>query len=112
MELNNLLEGEAGFDKLCVLSSNIIDFLIEYIDTLKELTYIIDDNFKNLFFSEEKNDKITNVSNIYKTGIIPIFTMRINENYENDECLIKIPDEIRNNVELKKTFQNYQIFQH
>ena len=101
MELNNLLEGEAGFDKLCVLSSNIIDFLIEYIDTLKELTYIIDDNFKNLFFGEEKNDKITNVSNIYKTGIIPIFTMRINENYENDN------DENFNKYELRKTMLAY-----
>jgi hypothetical protein len=30
MELNNLLEGESAFDKLCVLSTNIIDFIIEY----------------------------------------------------------------------------------
>ena len=65
MELNNLLEGEAGFDKLCVLSTNIIDFLIEYIDTLGDLTNIIDDNFKDLFFGTEKCDKITNLHNIF-----------------------------------------------
>ena len=48
MELNTLIEGEAGFDKLCILSTNIIDFLIEYIDTLGDLKYLIDDNFKYL----------------------------------------------------------------
>ena len=30
MDLNNLVEGELAFDKLCVLSANIIDFLIEF----------------------------------------------------------------------------------
>jgi hypothetical protein len=36
MNLNNLVEGELAFDKLCVLSANIIDFLIEFIDTKKK----------------------------------------------------------------------------
>jgi hypothetical protein len=101
MELNNLLEGEAGFDKLCVLSTNIIDFLIEYIDTLGDLTNIIDDNFKDLFFGTEKCDKITNLHNINNIGILPIFTMRIKENYEyyNEESF--------NKYELRKTMLAY-----
>ena len=53
------------------------------------------------------NDGITNILDINKNDLfnnIDIAKIK-NENYENDECLIKIPDEIRNNVELKKTFQ-------
>ena len=35
MEYKNPAEGELAFDKLCILSTNIIDFLIEFIDTKK-----------------------------------------------------------------------------
>ena len=92
MELNNLLEGESAFDKLCVLSTNIIDFIIEYIDTLEDLSYIIDNNMKNLFFGTEKDDKLlSGYSYMNKKGIIPIFKMKINENFEeeNEEYLNK-----------------------
>ena len=58
MNLNILVEGELAFDKLCILSSNIIDFIIEFIDTKKDLTYIIDNNIKSLFFGKQKNNKI------------------------------------------------------
>ena len=101
MELNTLLEGEAGFDKLCILSTNIIDFLIEYIDTIGELTNVIDDNFINLFFGKEKCDKITDISNINKIGIIPIFTMRIKDNHENYD------EKSFNKYELRKTMLAY-----
>jgi len=101
MELNNLLEGEAGFDKLCVLSTNIIDFLIEYIDTKGELISIIDDNFKNLFFGTEKYHKINSFSNLNKIGILPIFTMRIEDKHEYDE------EESFNKYELRKTMLAY-----
>ena len=85
MELNNLLEGESGFDKLCVLSTNIIDFIIEYIDTVEDLAYIIDNNFKSLFFGKVKENKIaTSYSYMDKKGILPVFTMKIKENYEED----------------------------
>ena len=85
MELDNLLEGESGFDKLCVLSTNIIDFIIEYIDTKENLTYIIDNNFKKLFFGTEIDNKIlSGYSYMNKKGIMPIFTMRINDNYEDE----------------------------
>ena len=101
MELDNLLEGEAGFDKLCVLSTNIIDFLIEYIDTSENLTYVIDENFKTLFFGKEKNKKIESFSNINNMGVAPIFTMRINENYGNED------EESFNKYELRKTMLAY-----
>ena len=102
MELNTLIEGEAGFDKLCILSTNIIDFLIEYIDTLGDLKYLIDDNFKSLFFfGEEKSDKIKDISNINNSGIIPIFTMRIKDNHENYD------EKSYNKYELRKTMLAY-----
>jgi hypothetical protein len=77
MSLNILVEGELAFDKLCILSSNIIDFIIEFIDTKKDLTYIIDNNIKNLFFGKQKNNKIS------KEGVLSIFTLRVNENEED-----------------------------
>ena len=102
MELNTLIEGEAGFDKLCILTTNIIDFLIEYIDTLGDLKYLIDDNFKSLFFfGEEKSDKIKDISNINNSGIIPIFTMRIKDNHENYD------EKSYNKYELRKTMLAY-----
>ena len=104
MELNNLLEGESGFDKLCVLSTNIIDFIIEYIDTLEDLTYIIDNNFKNLFFGreKEKENKIPmSYSYMDKKGILPVFTMKIKENYEEDY------EESFNKYKLRKTMLAY-----
>ena len=102
MELNNLLEGESGFDKLCVLSSNIIDFIIEYIDTIDDLTYIIDNNLKSLFFGKVKEDKIaTSYSYMDKKGILPVFTMKIKENYEEDY------EESFNKYKLRKTMLAY-----
>ena len=55
MEYKNPVEGELAFDKLCILSSNIIDFLIEFIDTKKSLTNIIDMNIENLFLGINKS---------------------------------------------------------
>jgi hypothetical protein len=84
MELNNLLEGESAFDKLCVLSTNIIDFIIEYIDTTENLTYIIDNNFKILFFGIKDNRTLTSYSYMSKNGILPIFTLKIKDKYDSD----------------------------
>ena len=102
MELNNLLEGESGFDKLCVLSTNIIDFIIEYIDTLDDFSCIIDTNFKKLFFGTEKNDKLlTGYSYMNKRGILPIFTMKIKDYFEDKD------DEYTNKYKLRKTMLAY-----
>ena len=102
MELNNSLEGESGFDKLCVLSTNIIDFIIEYIDTLENLSYIIDTNFNNLFFGIEKNDKLLKgYSYMDIKGILPIFTMKIEENYDEED------EESFNRYKLRKTMLAY-----
>jgi hypothetical protein len=84
MELDNLLEGESSFDKLCVLATNLIDFIIEYIDTLEALTYIIDNNFIKLFFGSKYDKTLTADRYMDKKGILPLFTMKIKEKYEDD----------------------------
>ena len=101
MELNNLLEGESAFDKLCVLSTNIIDFIIEYIDTIENLKYIIDNNIKKLFFGIKDNRKTTSYSYMDKNGILPIFTMKIRDNYENEY------EESFNKYKLRKIMMAY-----
>ena len=115
MELNNMIEGELAFDKLCILSSNIIDFLIEYIDTKQSLISIIDDNIINLFFSNINNLKNSGNKEDYKylvqKGVYPIFIMRIKE----DENLIENENEnIYNKYKLRKTmlaFMKIKYFQ-
>ena len=77
MNLNASIEGELAFDKLCILTSNIIDFLIEYIDTKEDLNYIIDNNIKSLFFGKHNNYAITDSSKINKKGVFSIFTLKI-----------------------------------
>ena len=85
MNLNLLVEGELAFDKLCTLSSNIIDFIIEFIDTKGELTYIIDYYMKSLFFGIDKdNNKFPGYSSINKKGIYSIFTLKIKDDKDED----------------------------
>ena len=102
MNLNLLVEGELAFDKLCVLSTNIIDFIIEYIDTKGELTYVIDYYMKSLFFGIDKdNNKFPGYSSISKKGIYSIFTLKIKD--DKDEDLDQ--DENKN----KKSFNKYKL---
>ena len=83
MNLNIQVESELAFDKLCILTSNIIDFIIEYLDTKKDLTYIIDKNIKKLFFGKQKDNQNSKEYN-NKTGVLPIFTLKIKEDEEDD----------------------------
>ena len=101
MSLSLPVEGELAYDKLCILTSNIIDFIIEYIDTKKELNYIIDNNIKSLMFGKDKEDeKINNdYSNINKKGVFSIFKLKINN---KDESI-----EESNKYKLRKTMIGY-----
>ena len=79
IEYKNPVDGELAFDKLCILSSNIIDFLIEFIDTKKSLTNIIDMNIENLFFG---NKQITHIHHRLLNDVdhIPILSIFRNQN--------------------------------
>ena len=78
MKLNLLVEGELAYDKLCILSTNIIDFIIEFIDTKKELKYIIDFSITNLFFGKEKKKNSKN-SEMNQKGVASVLTLKIND---------------------------------
>ena len=91
MEYKNPVEGELAFDKLCILSSNIIDFLIEFIDTKTSLTNIIDMNNENLFFG---NKQITHIhhrllNDVDHIPILSIFIIRIENKSEINIPLVK-----------------------
>ena len=115
MELNYHIEGELSFDKLVILSSNIIDFLIEYIDTKNSFIGIIDKNITNLFFGKNPKIKINkkeyNYEYIDYIGILEIFTIKIendkeeeNQNKENNE---DDEDNSANTYKLRKTMLAY-----
>ena len=119
MELNSSIEGELSFDKLVILSTNIIDFLIEYIDTKKSLIAIIDTNISNLFFGKgiikniikkcENNNKYNNIE--YK-GILQLFSMKIKDkDKEKDEGKIEEDENEKfnnfNKYKLRKTMLAY-----
>ena len=80
MNLSNLVEGELAFDKLCVLTSNIIDFLIEFLDTKKNLEYVVDCYMKSLFFGDGKYDDINNGNEYMKyKGVYEILLIKIKD---------------------------------
>ena len=114
MELNYIVEGELCFDKLIILSTNIIDFLIEYIDTKKTLNYIIDNNISSLFFGKGRKfkSKMHNKNYIENQGILELFTMKIKEkdkeekNMEQSEDDEKEPDNFIK-YKLRRTMLTY-----
>ena len=110
MELNSMVEVELAFDKLCILSSNIIDFLIEYIDTTQSLVNIIDSNIINLFFSKEKK-RGKKDGDISQKGIYKILSMKIkgndNENNEAENGSQNESKSIYNKYKLRKIMLAY-----
>ena len=101
MEYKNPVQGELAFDKLCILSSNIIDFLIEFIDTKKSLTNIIDINIENLFFGNKQITRIHRrlLNDVDHIPILSIFKIRIENKSE-----INIPP---SKYKLRKTMLAY-----
>ena len=87
MSLNTLIEGELAFDKLCVTTSNIIDFIIEFIDTKKDSVQIIDYYIKSLFFGK-KDEYYYDYNSYYyfnNKGILSIFSLNIKDEPELEE---------------------------
>ena len=54
------IEGELPYDKLIVLMTNIIDFLIEYKETTEDNNSILVSNILDLFFGQNGNDNNEN----------------------------------------------------
>ena len=62
LDMDNLIDGRMPYDKLITLTTNFIDFLIEYIETTEDNNKILEKNMKKLFFGmKDKGQK-----NIYE----------------------------------------------
>ena len=88
LDLDNIIDSEMPYDKLIILVTNLIDFLIEYIETEDDKKEIIHSNMSHLFFGT-KNPNIESPYNMidYKHCVDIIF-MKIKED-KNDSNNIK-----------------------
>ena len=72
---------ELPYDKLIILSTNLIDFLIEYIHTTNDKEQIINNNFSKFFFGDTNTSShSTETDNEYSLidyqSVINILTLR------------------------------------
>ena len=64
------IEGELPYDKLIVLMTNIIDFLIEFKETTDENNSILVENVLDLFFGEKANNSDNYYQSLNRRGIL------------------------------------------
>ena len=81
------IEGELPYDKLIVLMTNIIDFLIEFKETTEENNSYLVSNILDLFFGQNENDVSDNYfQNLNKKGILKeLLPAYISTEIENNE---------------------------
>lgn len=95
MDLKQQIDCEMPYDKLCVITSNFIDFIIEYINSKNnELNDIIKENICNLLFgkkipkAQRENDEYGN--KYYYKGIISIFKVKIKQDDDANTAQYKL----------------------
>ena len=81
------IEGELPYDKLIVLITNIIDFLIEFKETTEENNSYLLSNILDLFFGQNENDITDNYyQNLNRKGILKeILPVYISTETKNNE---------------------------
>ena len=84
------IEGELPYDKLIVLMTNIIDFLIEYKETTDENNSILISNILDLFFGQSGNVNEDNYfQNLNRKGILKeAFSTYISSENKNNEGFV------------------------
>ena len=70
VHVGSKIEGELPYDKLIVLMTNIIDFLIEYKETTQDNNSVLVSNILDLFFGQNSNDNENYFQNLNKKGIL------------------------------------------
>ena len=87
MDLTNPIEAELPFDKLCVLTSNLIDFVIEYIHTKNELNEVVDQNIVKLIFGTGKliNYKENPYEYLDNKGVKSIFVLNLEDDFSYEK---------------------------
>ena len=102
LDMDNLVDSEMPYDKLVILTTNFIDFLIEYIETTEDKEDIIKNNMLNLLFGPQVKKKPKEIedidgennfkdkeediySAIDNKGVIDIYTMKLKEDKKNNK---------------------------
>ena len=99
LDMENLIDGEMPCDKLIIITTNFIDFLIEYIGTTEDKEDIIKTNMFNLFFGINKKkpkdiedlegggnkDEMDIYTAIDFKPVIDIFTMKLKEDKKSNK---------------------------
>ena len=91
LDLNNVVDCEMPYDKLIILITNLIDFLIEYIETEDDKKKIIHMGMSQLCFGikEKSKNKESFYNSIDNKSCIDIIFMRINEEQNNKQYLLR-----------------------
>ena len=79
LDLDNIIDCEMPYDKLIILITNLIDFLIEYIETEDDKKEIIHNNMSSLFFGYKNNNPESEYSIIDSKAAVNILFMKIKE---------------------------------
>lgn len=90
LDLDNVIDSEMPYDKLIILITNLIDFLIEYIETEEDNKKIIQTGMLQLFFGSKEMFKyieVTPYNMIDNKSCIDVIFMRIKEEQNISEKL-------------------------
>ena len=104
------LEGESPYDKLIVLMTNIIDFLIEFKETTEENNSTLVSNVLDLFFGEPVRDYENHYQYLNRKGVLKeSLSVNMSSPLKNDEEYpfynsVNLPSEVINDEENYKKF--------
>ena len=93
LDLNNCVDSDMPYDKLIILITNLIDFLIEYIETEDDKKKIIHLEMSKLFFGSKDSKEYKNMESTYNMidnkPYIDIIFMKINNEDNNKLYLLR-----------------------
>ena len=87
LDLDNVIDSEMPYDKLIILITNLIDFLIEYIETEDDKKEIIHNNMSQLFFGSKNSNLDSKYNIIDSKAAVNIIFMKIKED-KNDKLYL------------------------
>ena len=89
LDLDNVIDSEMPYDKLIILVTNLIDFLIEYIETEDDKKEIIHSNMSHLFFGEKKPSIDSQYNMIDYKSCVDIIFMKIKDTQSDKSYLLR-----------------------
>ena len=87
LDLDNVVDCEMPYDKLIILITNLLDFLIEYIETEDDKKEIIHTNMSHLFFGTKSHNIESQYNAIDYKSCVDIIFMKIKQN-QNDKLYL------------------------